>query len=254
MEHSMHIFARLVRLLLGETAIAERKLVCGHELVVLGVKACHTFVLASFNATAAPLAQVSPHKNGVSFAVCPEKAEKWLAEIKKAIEGKKLDSGCAQKLAGRLTWSTQFLFHKLGRAMIKPVYAQKAAATGSVGPRLLEALKWWSNVLQLDLSEDRPWHTAGEKVCRIFVDAASTPAYCAVVAFIDGKRFYTAMAPPEDLWRQLAARRDKQITSLEIIAILLAMDTFADLLTNRRVVLYSDNKGTQHFCAGRVLL
>ena len=29
----------------------------------------------------------------------------------------------------------------------------------------------------------------------------------------------------------------------EIIAILLAVDTFADLLENRRIVLYSDNKG-----------
>ena len=37
MEHSMHIFARLVRMLLGETSIAERKLECGLELVVLGV-------------------------------------------------------------------------------------------------------------------------------------------------------------------------------------------------------------------------
>ena len=38
MSHSMQIFARLVRLLLGETAIAEHKLECGLELVILGVK------------------------------------------------------------------------------------------------------------------------------------------------------------------------------------------------------------------------
>ena len=161
-------------------------------------------------------------KKGVSFAVCPVEAEKWLSEIQQAIVAKRLDCGSAQKLAGRLTWSTQFLFHKLGRAMIKPVYAQKISATGSVGPRLLSALKWWSNVLRLKVSEDRPWHRGCEKVCRLFVDAASTPAYCAVVAFIDGKRFYTAMAPPEHLLRQLAARRDKQITSLVRIACALA--------------------------------
>ena len=137
-----------------------------------------------------------------------------MAQIDKAILTKQLDCGAAQKLAGRLTWSTQLLFHKLGRAMIKPVYAQKASATGSVGPRLLEALRWWRDVLQRETSEERPWQSVAQSVCRIFVDAASTPAYCAAVAFIDGKRFYTAVAPPVSLMSQLASRRDKQITSL----------------------------------------
>ncbi len=180
---------------------------------------------------------MSPHRHGVSFAVCPEKAAKWLSEIQKAIDAKRLDCGGAQKLAGRLTWSTQFLFHKLGRAMIKPFYAQKGSATGSVGPRLLEALKWWCNVLQLNLSEDRPWHTVAERVCRLFVDAASTPAYCAVVAFIDGRRFYTAVAPSDQLLRQLAVRADKQITSLVRTACALAPAHFlvcCDRLACRR--------------------
>ena len=35
----------------------------------------------------------------------------------------------------------------------------------------------------------------------------------------------------------------------EIIAFLLAVDTFADLLENRRIVLYSDNKGAEHTTA-----
>ena len=35
----------------------------------------------------------------------------------------------------------------------------------------------------------------------------------------------------------------------EIIAILLAVDTFADLLENRRIVLYSDNKGAEYTTA-----
>ena len=43
MEHSMLIFARLVRLLLGESAVAERKLECGRELVILGVKVRYVY-------------------------------------------------------------------------------------------------------------------------------------------------------------------------------------------------------------------
>ncbi len=45
MEHSMNIFARLVRLLLGETAIAQQKLECGHELVILGVQAALPLIM-----------------------------------------------------------------------------------------------------------------------------------------------------------------------------------------------------------------
>ena len=38
----------------------------------------------------------------------------------------------------------------------------------------------------------------------------------------------------------------------EIIGIMLAVATFADELSNRKVVLYSDNKGTQRVCLGRL--
>ena len=32
-----------------------------------------------------------------------------------------LHSGAAKKLAGRLNWAVQYLFHRLGRAMIRPI-------------------------------------------------------------------------------------------------------------------------------------
>ena len=158
--------------------------------------------------------QVSPCLWGICFRVCPVKAKKWLDIILHAIACMRLDGGGAQKMAGRLSWSTQFLFHKLGRAMIKAIFAQKTSATAQIGPRLLEALHWWCRVLQLNISETWPWHRVAEKVGRVFVDAASSPAYCAVVVFIDGRSYYTAVAPPPQLMRQLAVRGDKQITSL----------------------------------------
>ena len=38
MEHAMYCFARMVRAVLGPTAIAAEKLVCGVDLTVLGVE------------------------------------------------------------------------------------------------------------------------------------------------------------------------------------------------------------------------
>ncbi len=135
------------------------------------------------------------NEQGAWFNVCSKKAEKWSRQIAEAIESLHLDSGSAQKLAGRLSFATQHLFHKLGRAMIKPVYAQKTTATGRVGPRLLEALLWWLFVLGQEVAERRPWALSEKSVCRLFVDAASTPARCAAVLLIDGRILYTDVVP-----------------------------------------------------------
>ena len=37
MMHGMKVFARLVRALLGETAVSQKKLECGSELICLGI-------------------------------------------------------------------------------------------------------------------------------------------------------------------------------------------------------------------------
>jgi len=38
MRQAMRVFAELVRLLLGETAISKQKLECGRKLVILGMQ------------------------------------------------------------------------------------------------------------------------------------------------------------------------------------------------------------------------
>ena len=63
---------------------------------------------------------------------------------------------------------------------------------------------------------------------------------------MDGRVLYTVTSPPARLLEQLRERHDKQIMSLEIVAILLAVATFAELLNGRRVVLYSDNAGAEN--------
>ena len=78
----MEIFARLVQVLLGMSAVARRKLDCGQQLVILGML-------------------VSPGKEGVKFTVSGEKVLKWLELLDRAIRTEFLDSGSAQKLAGR---------------------------------------------------------------------------------------------------------------------------------------------------------
>ena len=47
------------------------------------------------------------------------------------------------------------------------------------------------------------------------------------------------------LGRRFQRRSDNQITTLEILAVSVGLSSFADLIRERRVVLYSDNKGAE---------
>ena len=38
--------------------------------------------------------------------------------------------GCAEKLAGRLSWAAQFMFFRVGRAMLRPIFDQRNVGNG----------------------------------------------------------------------------------------------------------------------------
>ena len=214
-EHSMQVFARLTRLLLGQSAIADRKLEFGAQLPVLGML-------------------VQPCSEGVRFTLCREKSTKWISEIDDALSIGRLECGAADKLAGRLMWSTQHLFHRcslcaqlgshvfcvclyvlrFGRAMIKAVYAQKFSRSGAISSRLRAALVWWKAVLANSCAETYPWVEDNSSPARLFVDAASTPPRCAAVLFVDGAFKYTDVRPPSWWFDGLQARSDNQIMTL----------------------------------------
>jgi hypothetical protein len=92
----------------GRSAISEGKLKFGPELVILGMS-------------------VKPSYEGVQFVLSQEKALKYGQSIALALQTGHLSSGEAVKLGGRLMFSTQHLFYRMGRALIKPVYAQKCS-------------------------------------------------------------------------------------------------------------------------------
>ena len=263
-EHAMWCFARLVRLLLGETSVADKKLEFGDQLLVLGMQV----TLASrsvrlWGHVCYLYLQVIPRPKGIYFVLDAAKARKWILDIDAALRVGKLTSGESQKLAGRLMWATQHLFYRctcicsfthvrrfllvcrIGRAMIKAIYEQKRSHDGAISVRLRTALLWWRNVLSQKISEVSPWVGSSKPPCRLLVDAASTPPCCAAILFIDSTIRYTVWSPPAALLAKLVARQDNQIGSLEILAILLALSTFRVDLEGRKVVLYSDNVGAE---------
>ena len=110
---------------------------------------------------------------------------------------------------------------------------------------MMTALKWWKRVLLEEICERKQWDKSASPPCRLFVDAASTPARIAAVLVKGTEFWYTDGAPSKQMLSQLLDRKDKQITSLEIIAIMMALSTFSKELQGEKVVVYSDNKGAE---------
>ena len=77
---------RLVRCLLGSSAIADRKLEHGNPLVVLGIA-------------------VNLADEGISFRPEPVKVQKWLTQVTEALRANRLTGGEASKLAGASSFS-----------------------------------------------------------------------------------------------------------------------------------------------------
>ena len=88
--HSMEVFARLVRAILGPGSIASGKLEWGNELVLLGVH-------FAFSGA------------GIHCAPSEDKVRKWAGAIARALESRKLEPGAASKQARALSWASQSL-------------------------------------------------------------------------------------------------------------------------------------------------
>ena len=218
-------FVRLVKACLGNSSVAQRKVEWGNPLTVLGVR-------------------VSLTSSGAQFVPDDVKVAKWLARINKALSEKKLTCGEASKLSGALQWASQYIFKRLGRAMLRPLI-EHTYGRGFWRVRLEHCLEWWKQVLELKISQERARHGSVQKPFHLSADARSTPPRLAAVLICDGKFYYTEMAPPKELLEVLVKRNDNQIMGLEIMSIALGISSFSELIKSRKVRVWSDNKGAE---------
>jgi len=225
-EHALECIVRLVRCILGPSAIAADKVAAGMPLVVLGL-------------------QVRADHGGFSCTPSPDKVKKWRGRIGDALSSGVLRPGDAAKLAGALMWACSGMFHRIGRALIRPLFAHSKQCGVVVPQQLRVALEWWAEVLALELCESRAWTPDRREAAQLFVDARSTPPRVAAVLFLDGRSSYSDWAPPVCVLRHFKQRGDAQIMSLELLAIAFGLSTFSDALEGRRVRLWSDNVGAE---------
>ena len=227
--HAMECLRRLICILLGRTAVQDKKVECGLQLEVLGV-------------------WIAPNADGVECWPAQNKVKKWLAVIDSAIANGFLSAGEASKLAGRLSWAGCKLFRKLGRAMLRPIFNQKGKANGRIDAELSRSLHWWKQVLRLGITETQRWECKAEQPLHLFTDARGRPPHLGAVLF-DGSRWcYSHMEAPAHVLSQFVSRKDNQIMGLELLGISLGLSTFEAELRGRAVVVHCDNTGAEVAC------
>ena len=183
------------------------------------------------------------------------------AESRWGTKRRRLLPGDASKLAGKLSWGCSNAFKRFGRAMLRlvvglvrkplvcvfcrPLFDQVCRKDGSVDVELEAALEWWYKVLELNICELRPWEIPISQPVHLFVDASGSPPYLGAVAFYKGEAWFTHMAPSRKMMEHFRSRGDNQIMGLELLAISLGLSTFEELLEGRKVVIHSDNSGSE---------
>ena len=227
LQHGLGCLVRLIRLLLGGSAIADDKVAFGSSLTLLGV-------------------QITTTRKGYCCRPSSDKVAKWLDCIKEALSSNCLTPGQASKLAGRLSWSCQHLFNRLGRAKLGPLFRQKyAVKPWRLSDELRCALFWWQRILEQGIAEKYKWKPPCDDIVHIFCDAAGDPARIAAIAWDKGRAFYVDCEPPVAITQRWSDRKDQQIMGLELLSVALALSTFERLCVGRRVVIYSDNRGAE---------
>ena len=183
-------------------------------------------------------------KQSVSVCVAQEKACKWAQLLHEAIKTNIFDAGLASKQAGRLSFAVSVTTNKVGRAFIKPIYAQAASPLpgGKMTLWLVAACWWWISYLNLR----PPSLFSAIKKRRhsiIWTDAAGASRWIAAVLFVDNQWLWTRMIVPESVWECFLARNDDQIGMQELLAIPLAFETFSSLVEGTLSTIFIDNNG-----------
>ena len=175
------------------------------------------------------------------MAVWPDsaKADKWLSDIDGALESGRLCCHDAAKLAGRLSFTAQNSFFRLGRAMLRPIFQQqyKPLSQGRARPALRMALRWWRQALAHGVGQRRRLE-GRQGVVDIFCDAASTQAKMAAVLVAETGISYTVWTPDEELVGRFLQRKDKQICGLELLGALLGKQLFISPRTRRVITTH----------------
>ena len=186
-------------------------------------------------------------KRAVSLCLPEEKKAQWQETIETALRSGILSMADATKLAGRLTWACTALVSRVGRAQLKPVYAQanRPLPSGRVSPWLARSLAWWLNFM--DWMPRIVRQVGGDEERRHVVtwaDASGAEAKVAAVMWSAEEQcwYHTWCVVPRSLLNLFLVRGDNDIMAEELLAVVLAMTTFDEYIDGQFWTIFCDNQ------------
>ena len=178
------------------------------------------------------------------------------------MENKVLPPGQAAKIVGKLNFANQLAHGRFGRAFLRPLIRciHAPLQDNMVSEWTLRVIQWWIDVLRQEAVEwqcmrIQPSYQAqlggasllrpicDRKVVVSWTDAASTTRLLSAVFFDGGKFEYTRMEAPAQVLDDLVQRNDGMIGVLELLAVLLVLETWKEALQYARWQAYIDNDG-----------
>ena len=134
-------------------------------------------------------------------------------------------------MVGRLVWTACMIASRLGRAMLKPLYAQSTNTLrgGRVSPWLARALEWWIVFIQQMPKLERSIRTNRVQHIVCWADASG------------------ASRLEMGLLQQLIPREDNQIKAQELLGVVLALHTFMPWIDRNLFTIFCDNDAVLHY-------
>ena len=182
--------------------------------------------------------------------VAEAKAERWREILLRLLNEGKCSRQEAAAMAGRLSFSVTTSANRVGRAFIKPFYAQQMAPLhgNAISERLEWAIQWFAVYLEkLPVAMHRGF--AQRQLVVTWHDAAGESRWVAAVIRVKSKYFWTRIRTPQHLWDQLTPREDEQIGFQELLGAVLVLGTFAEWLSGTLWVSFGDNDGVTYALA-----
>eukprot|EP00971_Amphidinium_carterae_P116065 2299382-Amphidinium_carterae.1 len=164
----------------------------------------------------------------LTMKVDEDKASRWASALQTSLVDQVMSPGEAAKLAGKLSFAVTVQANKVGRAFVKPFFAQSHdPLQGNVISSLLrQAIMWWIEYLTLRPPAVRKFLQQSRQQTVVWTDA-SGEGWLGAVLHLDGHFLYTRMLAPSHITDQLLPRADCQIAFLEFLAVALALETFS---------------------------
>jgi hypothetical protein len=189
-------------------------------------------------------------------SLCPLRRLKLRCSLVKTLQADSLRHGAAATLAGQLGFAGTAIFGSIGRAQLRCVYRQSyfrmgskrggcsvARASSPVSPLstgLRAALEFFLALLSRPPARVVADPSVSRHHVSLYTDGAGDGCIGAVLLFPHAPALALASRVPARVLAMLQGRKN-QIALIELLAVLAAVDTFAEFLRGHDVLLWIDN-------------